>query len=142
MSVKDKNKYMYICSLYVIYIFPFQQGTLLGSARPPCLLPGLLRGGLGLIYLAVYQVGISYLPDSYINSSEYNVRIPICSIHLKIWKYWPEFRGVWFSNLKTVILKEKDDFSERNPYLFSARMWLCLTKNRMYRIFGCFMGDS
>ncbi|XP_037797486.1 lysophospholipid acyltransferase 5-like [Penaeus monodon] len=50
----------------------FVNGTLLGSARPPCLLPGLLRGGLGLIYLAVYQVGISYLPDSYINSSEYN----------------------------------------------------------------------
>ncbi|XP_063596631.1 lysophospholipid acyltransferase 5-like [Penaeus indicus] len=50
----------------------FVSGTLLGSARPPCLLPGLLRGGLGLIYLAVYQVGISYLPDSYINSSEYN----------------------------------------------------------------------
>ncbi|XP_042872826.1 lysophospholipid acyltransferase 5-like isoform X2 [Penaeus japonicus] len=50
----------------------FVNGTLVGSERPPCLLPGVLRGGLGLIYLAVYQIGISYLPDAFINSAEYD----------------------------------------------------------------------
>lgn len=50
------------------------QGSLVGCELPPCLIPGLLRGSLGMFYLAVYQVGISYLPDAFINSEEYYVR--------------------------------------------------------------------
>ncbi|XP_071521262.1 lysophospholipid acyltransferase 5 isoform X1 [Panulirus ornatus] len=50
----------------------FVKGTLVGCELPPCLLPGLLRGGLGLVYLTVYQVGISWIPDAFINSEEYN----------------------------------------------------------------------
>uniref|UniRef100_A0A0P4W2L8 Lysophospholipid acyltransferase 5 n=1 Tax=Scylla olivacea TaxID=85551 RepID=A0A0P4W2L8_SCYOL len=49
----------------------FVKGSLVGCELPPCLIPGLLRGSLGMFYLAVYQVGISWLPDAFINSDEY-----------------------------------------------------------------------
>ncbi|XP_076032555.1 lysophosphatidylcholine acyltransferase 3 protein nessy isoform X1 [Oratosquilla oratoria] len=50
----------------------FVKGTLISGDLPQCILPGLWRGTLGLFYLAVYQVGIQYFPDSYIASEEFN----------------------------------------------------------------------
>ncbi|KAK3863273.1 hypothetical protein Pcinc_018957 [Petrolisthes cinctipes] len=49
----------------------FIKGTLVGCELPPCVIPGMLRGSLGLFYLAVYQVGISWIPDTFINSEDY-----------------------------------------------------------------------
>ncbi|XP_063220404.1 lysophospholipid acyltransferase 5 [Bacillus rossius redtenbacheri] len=40
---------------------------------PSCLLTGFMRGGLGFIYLGIFQVGISYCPDSYLLTPEFNM---------------------------------------------------------------------
>ncbi|XP_068223260.1 lysophospholipid acyltransferase 5 isoform X2 [Palaemon carinicauda] len=64
----------------------FVKGSLVGCELPPCLVPGMLRGGLGLFYLVVYQVGIGYVPDEFINSVEYYA-LPLWQRHLVV--------GVW-----------------------------------------------
>nr|XP_053646763.1 LOW QUALITY PROTEIN: lysophospholipid acyltransferase 5-like [Cherax quadricarinatus] len=61
----------------------FVKGTLVGCELPPCLVPGLLRGGSGLVYLVVYQVGISWLPDTFLSSQEY-YDMPVWQRHVMV----------------------------------------------------------
>ncbi|PSN32117.1 Lysophospholipid acyltransferase 5 [Blattella germanica] len=44
---------------------------------PDCLIPGLKRGGLGFVYLGLYQVGTSFFPECYLLGDEFQV----CSLH-------------------------------------------------------------
>ncbi|KAJ4440233.1 hypothetical protein ANN_08372 [Periplaneta americana] len=38
---------------------------------PDCLIPGLKRGGLGFLYLGLYQVGTSFFPECYLLGDEF-----------------------------------------------------------------------
>lgn len=42
---------------------------------PDSIGPGIKRTIIGLIYLGLFQIGSSFLPDSYILSPEYDVKI-------------------------------------------------------------------
>jgi hypothetical protein len=42
---------------------------------PDCLVPGLKRGGLGFVYLGLYQIGTLFFPDSYLTGNEFQVNI-------------------------------------------------------------------
>lgn len=64
----------------------FIKGTLVGCDLPACVTPGLLRGSLGIFYLIVYQIGIGYFPDEYINSPAYN-ELPFWQRHFVV--------GIW-----------------------------------------------
>ncbi|CAL4063406.1 unnamed protein product, partial [Meganyctiphanes norvegica] len=64
----------------------FVKGTLVGYDLPGCVTPGLLRGSLGMFYLVVYQIGIAYFPDEYINSPAYN-ELPFWQRHFVV--------GIW-----------------------------------------------
>ncbi|XP_066996783.2 lysophospholipid acyltransferase 5 isoform X1 [Anabrus simplex] len=56
------------------------------SGLPSCLYAALKRGSLGFVYLGIYQLGTSFLPDSYLLSQTYDI--------LPFWKKCI-FLGLW-----------------------------------------------
>jgi len=43
------------------------------EALPDCLVPGLKRGGLGIVYLGLYQIGTLFFTDGYLLGNEFQV---------------------------------------------------------------------
>jgi lysophospholipid acyltransferase 5 len=49
----------------------FSDQTSQSETLPDCLVPGLKRGGLGFVYLGLYQIGTLFFPDCYLLGNEF-----------------------------------------------------------------------
>jgi len=64
----------------------FVHGRLFTEQLPDTVSAGLQRGALGLLFVAVYQVGSGFLPDSYLISEEFdNSSLAYKALYLALW---------------------------------------------------------
>ncbi|PNF39052.1 Lysophospholipid acyltransferase 5 [Cryptotermes secundus] len=71
---------------FVAGIYRHGTETLQTKELPDCLVPGLKRGGLGFVYLGLYQIGTSFFPDCYLLGNEFQ--------ELPFWKQCLTL-GIW-----------------------------------------------